>query len=257
MHVLSARPASLGSLSRCVSLVSRLVPCTPQIVSVAPELQGTNVLRRRFTRQPFLPPSARGSCHRVRRAVRPASAASGPVAAAEFAKRVLPWSNVTKSGLAKLPVVQLRSECERLGLPTDGLKPEIVERLLSWWQQQQAADQPTAQQAQQAESPQEQHAPALAAAEKSAEARAESAAEAAERPLQGSAQASAAAPGSEGSGQQEGQRLGGGGVVQATWLGTSSGNPTPRRNVSSIAGAAPAALCCAAAVPSPCLHAGS
>lgn len=178
----------------------------------------------------------------------------------------------TKTAVSKLSVAELRAECQLLGLPAEGLKAALVDRLLGWWEAQR--QQPAAQQAQQVQHAEPDAAPAEAAAEAAPagqlEGHAASATQAAavartsndgaaehqqqrqQQHQQQAAQRSAAAEGHQQQGQEqgsdveEGQRQGGEERrrssdvpwMAVTWLGTSSGSPTPKRNVSAIAGEA-------------------
>ena len=190
-----------------------------------------------------------------RRSVRPAAAlpAQHPPADSELARLAEEaGGRLTKTAMGRLGVAQLREECTRLAIPSDGLKAELVERLMGWWQQAQQAPQQQAdageqqvpEQRAQQEQPAAAHAAAAAssAAAEQAPAPAAAPAVAAQDPAPdqttGSRSASPAPQQQPQHAEQQQQRSGSapGGYVSVTWLGTSSGNPTPRRNVSSIAG---------------------
>lgn len=168
---------------------------------------------------------------------------------------------VTKSAISKLAVAELRAECQRLGLPDDGLKAALVERVFSWLQQQ--GSQQQAQQQLQTSSVRQQSA-ANAVIDSAAASASRSTATAlpgnvvsTPAPAAMAAQATAAvpaasspvamtrAPGAIGASDssngsssllQPGQQSKHSSNVRVTWLGTSSGSPTARRNVSAIAG---------------------
>lgn len=149
-----------------------------------------------------------------------AAAAASDDASTEFARMVASGGPPRKTAVAKLPVAELRAECVRLGLAADGLKADLVERLLGWWaeahlQQQQGgqaqpAQQPAHQQQQQAAEP-------------------------APVPRAASAPSSATPPPQPAPAPERGTAPVPAERIAVTWLGTSSGNPTPRRNVSCIA----------------------
>ncbi|EFN53950.1 hypothetical protein CHLNCDRAFT_58404 [Chlorella variabilis] len=175
------------------------------------------------------------------------AAAAVDEAASEFSRLVSTGGKLTKTAVSKLAVADLRAECERLQLPSDGLKPALVERLMDWWQQQQQQESSVGQPVTSTEngsqgaavaaaSSVEQAAQASAAAAPMPAVAADTAAPAA-APASSNGNASASRSSSSSDGvARPAQARQGAGVVSATWLGTSSGNPTPRRNVSSIAG---------------------
>eukprot|EP00887_Chlorella_sp_A99_P002421 scaffold10.g2421.t1 len=156
---------------------------------------------------------------------------------------LLAEGRLTKTALAKLKVAALREECEEVGLSAEGTKPELVARLLDWAaassgqpeqpeqqqqpQQEQERSLPSAQQLQQGEGRGEggEHAEASTATHAAPEAPASMS------PQQQQQQPSGAPSYS----QNRRSRLEPRSDVAVTWLGTSSGNPTPRRNVSCIA----------------------
>lgn len=105
-------------------------------------------------------------------------------------------NKVLKSHIAKLAVIELREECAAAGLPADGLKADLVDRLLVWATAQAAA-------------------------------RAAEAAKAAAAAAAGRRAAAAVPPAPLAAADPP--------DVRVQWLGTSSGAPTSRRNVSSIA----------------------
>ena len=225
--------------------------------------------------RPGVPP--RGMALPLRRRLPPVAAAgaASPDQQSAFGQLVASGAKPTKTAVSKLSVAELRAECGQLGLPADGLKPALVERLLTWWEAQR--QQP--QQAQQAQQVQPETAPD-AGAEREAAAgqlagQAAQAAQAAAAPAsapssglgesgdaqqrQEQAQGNARAeqqrqqqPQQQVRQQQQQESDGEGGERQGsqrrripgvpwmavTWMGTSSGSPTPKRNVSAIAGEA-------------------
>ncbi|KAL4440326.1 hypothetical protein ABPG75_003327 [Micractinium tetrahymenae] len=140
---------------------------------------------------------------------------------------------LTKTAVGRLTVAELRTDCQRLGLSNDGLKAALVDRLMAWWEEQGKQQRLQGQQedgpaAEAGELPMPAAGAAMAAAgegEHTARPKAQQSEEA-QQQVQQVQQA-----------QQQRQRaqLEPGGPVSVTWLGTSSGNPTPRRNVSAIA----------------------
>jgi ribonuclease Z len=173
---------------------------------------------------PSGPPSGR------RPAAAVAAAAAAPSGGASRLQPLLAGGKITKTAVAKLAVADLRAECEALGLPDDGTKPTLVARLLEWAQGQLAAiaqadappppapaPEPTARQEAAPPPP-----PAAAAAAPAA------AATAAAAPPAAPAAAPPAAPPPPPSFPPAPE-------LKVTWLGTSSGAPTSRRNVSAMA----------------------
>lgn len=139
---------------------------------------------------------------------------------------------LTKTAVGRLAVAELRTECRRLGLPEDGLKAALVERLMSWWEEQGRQRLQDQKRINSAAADAEHAAPAASAeAVASVSADCEQQAE----PQRQAAQEQQA-PRAQQAQQQGTASAASGGPVSVTWLGTSSGNPTPRRNVSSIAG---------------------
>lgn len=138
---------------------------------------------------------------------------------------------LTKTAVGRLAVAELRTECRRLGLPEDGLKAALVERLMSWWEEQGRQCLQDQKRINSAAADAEHAAPAASAeAVASVGADCEQQAE----PQRQAAQEQQA-PRAQQAQQQGTASAASGGPVSVTWLGTSSGNPTPRRNVSSIA----------------------
>ncbi|KAI3431485.1 hypothetical protein D9Q98_004536 [Chlorella vulgaris] len=219
MHAVLGSRAALASAARPVSRVSTAPPCR----------------------------------HSRRRCSAPTCTATRAVADFAFGSSV----KVTKSAISKLAVAELRAECQRLGLPDDGLKPALVERVFSWLQQHGSP-----QQKLQASSVRQQSA-ANAVIDSAAASASRSTATAlpgnvvsTPAPAAMAAQATAAvpaasspvamtsAPGAIGASDsssgsssllQPGQQSKHSSNVRVTWLGTSSGSPTARRNVSAIA----------------------
>jgi ribonuclease Z len=174
------------------------------------------------------------------RAAASGRAAAAAAAAAPLASRLAELAaagRLTKSALAALRVAELRDECAALGLDANGPKPALAARLLEW-----AA------------------APAAAAAEAAVGASAAPAAPPATPPAAAPAAAEpatgpfsapgasappppaarAAAPRAPAAAPRAPPPPPAGPLpppwgVRVTWLGTSSGNPTQRRNVSCIA----------------------
>ena len=199
----------------------------------------------------------------LRRRLLPAAAAAEAAAADQpsaLAQLAASGAKPTKTAVSKLTVAELRAECELLGLPADGLKAGLVERLLGWWEAQR--QQPGAtQQAQPAAAPSVASAPAAvppSSSEEGAGERLQAQREAEiQRYQQQQQQQPPQQPGGQGqeSDEEEGQRQGreqqqrkrvpGVPWMSVTWLGTSSGNPTTKRNVSAIAGEGRAPLRCA------------
>lgn len=192
-------------------------------------------------------------------------AAGGGSGGPSALQQLLASGKVNKTALGKLGVAALREECELAGLSADGTKPVLVERLLAWAAAQQQCE-ASGEQADVVAA-----AVAAAAEEEGAELlqqlaevldgvvpEAGSAAEALSVPAVG-AEPTPPAPASEaaeaaggGPPQQQAAALhaadaASGGrsspaaappaadVARITFLGTSSGNPTSRRNVSCIA----------------------
>ena len=189
------------------------------------------ILLRRRARPP--PPLRRHSrllparpAPRARLAVVAAAAGDGD-APSEFAQLVAGGGPPRKTAVSKLPVVELRAECERLGLPADGLKADLVDRLLAWWAQQQQQGEA----AQQAAHPAQVQPPPPQQQQQQQQ----QAAVPAPAPRAAAAPAAAAPPQPAGQAPQRGAAPVPAERVAVTWLGTSSGNPTPRRNVSCIA----------------------
>ena len=195
--------------------------------------------------------------HRCRQSVRAtaAPAAVEAVAASEL-QRIAAGGKLTKTAVVKLPVGDLRAECQRLQLPSDGLKAALVERLLGWWeQQQQQLQQEVAAGTSSGGSPPAEAAVAVASAPVAATAPAPATAIPAAAAF--AAAPAAAPPSSSGQGavgrqqkppqrhHQQDSRQKGVMDVNVTWLGTSSGSPTPRRNVSGIAGKRSSCSCSA------------
>ena len=184
--------------------------------------------------RPALPP-----CRR-RLLPPPAAEATAPQQQSAFGQLVASGAKPTKTAVGKLSVGDLRAECERLALPADGLKAALVERLLTWWEaqegqpgQQQQVEAPAQQSAAEAAPPAAVHAeaaPAVAPPSSNGSGAELREADAASVQLQ-QAQAQQRAA-QQGEGQQAPR-------VAVTWLGTSSGNPTSKRNVSAIAGESP------------------
>jgi ribonuclease Z len=52
-------------------------------------------------------------------------------------QQIIDSGKVTKTAISRLAVVELRAECEVAGLPKDGLKADLVDRVLRWVQEQQ------------------------------------------------------------------------------------------------------------------------
>lgn len=149
---------------------------------------------------------------------------------------------LTKTAVGRLAVAELRAECERLGLPADGLKPALVERLMSWWEEQgRLSLQGKQQGGGSAADAAEQAAPAPGTAAAASSSHAQPGAQQARAQQQRAQQQQV--PHEQQVQQQRTPRAAPGGPVSVTWLGTSSGNPTPRRNVSSIAGKCSACSC--------------
>lgn len=141
---------------------------------------------------------------------------------------------LTKTAVGRLGVAELREECQRLGLPSDGLKAALVERLMGWWEEDGRQQLHAQQNGGPAAEAAEQAAPATGATA-AASVNATSA-QPSVSPAQQQGAPQQQAPHAQ-QGQQEGPAgAAPGGPVSVTWLGTSSGNPTPRRNVSAIAG---------------------
>ena len=186
-----------------------------------------------------------------------AAAASGEGPGADGASpapsalhELLAAGRVNKTALGKLGVAALREECAAAGLPPDGTKPVLVERLLAWATAQlerggaagssstaqDAASQAGAQQEQQQQQQRPGEGAALPAAQANVAAAADSPSAAA-APRAGAGAGAAAAPAAAQAPAAAARAAGGAGVDAAriTFLGTSSGNPTSRRNVSCIA----------------------
>lgn len=125
---------------------------------------------------------------------------------------------LNKTALNRLAVMDLRAECTRVGLPADGLKAALVERLLVWATQQ-AAQQRAAVAAEQTQQ--------LAASQAAAGRRAPAPAGPQSVPRRQLRDGAAGGAPAAGAGPPP--------DVSLTFLGTSSGNPTSSRNVSSIA----------------------
>ena len=209
------------------------------------------------------PPAPARVATALRAAAATATAAAAPCAetANSEVQQLLADGRLSKTSLGKLKVAALREECAALGLPAEGMKPDLVARLLGWAaaaqldgrqrQQQQQQDceeqegEGEEQQAWQQAQPGEDHvadevAAAAAAAEagpdtgvaEPAEATARSSAvQQEQQQLQDQTPVASAAPARD----SHHSRRRPSSDVSVTWLGTSSGNPTPRRNVSSIA----------------------
>lgn len=52
-------------------------------------------------------------------------------------QQIIDSGKVTKTAISRMAVVELRAECEVAGLPKDGLKADLVDRVLRWIQQEQ------------------------------------------------------------------------------------------------------------------------
>jgi ribonuclease Z len=192
--------------------------------------------------------ACRQPCHQLRPLRLFSAASSSGPSESEFA-RLVSGGKLTKAAVGKLSVAELRAECERLDLPSDGLKPALVARLLDWGQdhQKQQDEQPQQQVQQKQEIEQQQQQQQQPMLEQSAEAysrempamagqatsvaAASQAVPSATAPSSGVATSKRHSLGSRAPAEAAGEA----GHVSVTWLGTSSGNPTPRRNVSAIA----------------------
>lgn len=203
---------------------------------------------RPATRPPLAPPCRRCRLPLPSHVTVAAAAAGTALADSDFARLVKAGGAPKKTAVGKLPVAELRAECKRLGLPADGLKAVLVERLLMWWAEQAEqqeevqqesvaapAAQPTVQQPASGGSSVAEASAAQVATPAAATASTSAAFTAAVAPAASSSSSGAGAPQPQ---QPPVQRQG---VpmpaerVRVTWLGTSSGSPTPRRNVSCIA----------------------
>ncbi|KAL4429000.1 hypothetical protein ABPG77_006039 [Micractinium sp. CCAP 211/92] len=141
---------------------------------------------------------------------------------------------LTKTAVGRLGVAELREECQRLGLPSDGLKAALVERLMGWWEEDGRQQLHAQQNGGPAAEAAEQAAPATGAT--AAASSNSSRAQPSLSPAQQQGASQQQAPHAQQGQQEESAGVAPSSPVSVTWLGTSSGNPTPRRNVSAIAG---------------------